>query len=70
MAEQAKVDSRNVCAPELYHQIQRLVLDWSGEDACQQSRLLPQLLSDILHLVGGHTADAMRAAAHDDARAA
>ena len=70
MSDQRKNGGEKVRGPELYDQVQRLLFDWSGQDACVQRAAIAQLVHDILRVVDGHTADTASAAAHDDAEAA
>jgi hypothetical protein len=59
----------NVHGAEMYHEIQRLICEWRGQDACQQTAAIDKLVSDIIE-VSKKYPPAQSAAAHDSAEAA
>lgn len=56
--------------PELYHQVQRLICQWAGQDAGQQRESMRQLVADIVTVSKGYDELAARTASHDPANAA
>jgi hypothetical protein len=51
--------------PELYSAMQRLICEWFGMDANEQTRAIPKLVRDLARLQEAPLAAATRAACHD-----
>lgn len=54
---------------ELYNEVQRLIFEWYGRDATEQSALMGQLVADIVRVARGYDGHAAALAAHDGAEA-
>lgn len=55
---------------ELHNAVQRLIAEWRGWDATQQTRRIPELVDQIVKLKEAANEKVGRRAAHDTAEAA
>jgi hypothetical protein len=55
---------------ELYNEVQRLLCEWHGADAGEQTALIPKLVETIVRLTRASSLDVARLACHDGAEPA
>lgn len=55
----------SVYGVEFYNEVQRLLCEWHGADASDQTAMLPQLVEGIVRLSRTSSADLVRMACHD-----
>jgi hypothetical protein len=65
-----KTNNESAMGLELYNEIQRLICEWRGNDAIEQSAALPELVGRIARLKDQAALRIVEAAAHDSAEAA
>ena len=60
----------NVFGIELYNELQRLLCEWHGSDAGEQTAMIPNLVERIVRLTRTSSMDVARMACHDGAEPA